>query len=313
MGVRECSVEALGVKYNMKSAIVIGASGYIGRNLIRQLICQEVHVLAVYRNSMPEEFFNSELIEPYKCEMDHLDVLIPCCSEKRYDTFYQLAWDGAKGAKRADYCIQMKNVIQTVRAADVARKIGCSKFITVGTISERLFEIPENRKCVAQNMVYAATKQYTHHLLSILCAESPLQIIWARLSNVFGGDDTSGNLISYTINHFKNDTIPEFGPCNNPYDFIHIDDVSSALYQIGYSETKHDEYFIGRCEGKTLQQYIKTIANIYRHPVRIGARTDDGLKFEPSWFDNTNLVEDFGFRFKYTFEEGIRADMNKGE
>lgn len=297
----------------VRSAIVTGSSGYIGRNLIRQLVCQGVHVLAVYRNSMPEEFFNSDLIEPYKCVMDNIDELISCCAGKHYDTFYQLAWDGAKGVKRSDYNIQIKNVINTVRAADAAKTLGCSKFITVGTISELLLELPENRRCVAQNMVYAASKQYTHNLLSILHKESPTQIIWARLSNVFGGDDESGNLISYTINHFNSNTIPEFGPCNNPYDFIHIDDVTMALYGIGFSETKHDEYFIGRCEGKTLQQYITTVANIYRHPVKIGARADDGLKYEPSWFDNTNLVDDIGFHFKYTFEEGIRAGMHIGD
>ncbi len=297
----------------MKKVIVTGASGFVGRNLIRQLIKEDVEVYAVVRNPAFKEFDGCSNVHLIFCELENIDKLSEDLSGIDFCAFYHLAWQGAKGAGRADYNAQILNAKYTCDAALVSKKLGCEKFITVGTITERLAENLSFDKVIGQNLMYGVTKDYTRKMLNILCAKEGIRYIWAELSNVFGGDDNSGNIISYTVGCFEKGETPAFGPCENMYDFIHIDDVSRALFEIGKKNTKENFYFIGRCENMLLKDYIQLLGDLYEKPVSIGARADDGLRYERCWFNNDGLVKELNFKFKYSFMEGVLFEKEKKE
>lgn len=296
----------------MKTVVVTGASGYIGRNLIKHLTSNGIFVYAVVRNRNFKLFDQNPFVSVLNYDAVQMSELTDVLKDKEIDAFYHLLWQGAKGAGRADYQSQILNAQYTSDALIVCHQINCKKFITVGTITEKLYEgkLPVN---TAQNSLYGITKTYTHKLIQVLSDKMDLDFIWARLSNVYGGDDDSGNLISYTIDSFKQNIIPEYGPCENPYDFVHIDDVCAALYLLGGSPNAKGDYFIGRCENKNLKDYILYLSEVYDCPVKIGSRDDDGLKYKQEWFDNSRLTEELNFKFKYTFAEGIKKEfINKG-
>lgn len=295
----------------MKTAIVTGASGFVGRNLIRQLVSQDIAVYALVRNPEMVSFELSENIHIIKCGLEEIGKLETILAGVNIDVFYHLAWQGAKGVGRADYVQQIQNAQYSCDAAIVASKLHCKKFIVVGTITERLADEALQEQSVAENLIYGLTKSYTHKLLNIVCTREQINFVWAELSNIYGGDDDSGNLISYTIRCFRKGITPSFGPCLNPYDFIHIDDVVGALYKLGVEKQSSGFYFIGRCENRTLKDYIEELGVIYGKNVDIGVRPDDGLRYREDWFDNSRLINELGYIFKFTFEQGIRADMEK--
>lgn len=296
----------------MKTAVVTGANGFVGRNLVKKLTEQGVFVYAVLRNREYSGFAGNSMVEPVYCEGAQLLQLPAMLAGKRANVFYHMLWQGAKGAGRADYNLQAENAKIACDALQVCAELGCDRMVMVGTITERLADKALAVKSTAQNLMYGLTKSYTHKLLNVLSAVKNVPLVWAQLSNIYGGDDDSGNLISYTIGNFGRGAVPAFGPCEDWYDFVHIDDVCAALYTLGAVENVEGEYFIGRCENKKLKDYILELSEIYNSPVNIGARPDDGLRYDKEWFDNSRLVEELGFHFQYTFEEGIRAEMKKG-
>ena len=213
----------------MKTAVVTGANGYVGRNLIRQLTREGVRVYAVLRNRDYTGFADQPLVEPIYCEGIQILQLRSQLAEKKVDVFYHMLWQGAKGAGRADYGLQTENAKMACDAMCLCAEIGCSKFVMVGTITERLADKALAVRSTAQNLMYGVTKSYTHKLLNVLSAVKNVPLVWAQLSNIYGGDDNSGNLISYTVSNFLQGTVPSFGPCEDWYDFVHIEDVCAAL------------------------------------------------------------------------------------
>lgn len=295
----------------MRSAVVTGATGFVGRNLIRKLLSKSIKVYALARNPDSSIWGEHENLHLIRCDLAQMGMLEKALAGVSVDVFYHLAWQGAKGPGRADYVLQTQNAQYACDAAVVASKLHSKKFVAVGTITERLADEILKEKSLAQNLMYGLTKSYTHKLLNIICAKEQMNFVWAELSNIYGGDDDSGNLISYAIDCFQRGVTPSFGTCINPYDFIHIDDVVGALYKLG-EEKSEGFYFVGRCEGRTLRDYIEEVGRIYGKAVGIGIRPDDGLRYQESWFDNSRLVNEMNYEFRYTFEQGIRADM-KGE
>lgn len=297
----------------MKTVVVTGASGFVGRNLVNYFVDKNIHVYAIVRNPDSDIFHGNSNVSVLKYDLSEADKIEKRLRGIRIDAFYHLAWQGARGSGRSEYLLQIENTKYACDMAVVASHLSVLKFIAVGTITERLADELLENKSTAQNLMYGLTKSYTHKLLNLVCAKEKINLIWAELSNIYGGDDDSGNLISYTIDCFKNNIMPTFGPCNNYYDFIHIDDVIRILYELGQNQEACGFYFVGRCENKILKEYIEEIGRLYAKEVAIGTRPDDGVCYKKEWFDNRRLTEELKYSFKYSFEEGIKKEMERGE
>ena len=289
----------------MERVIITGANGFIGRNFIRSLVNKGIEVYAIdmsHVNSSLSQLNNVHLIEK---TLDELSLLKDELENLNFDAFYHFAWAGTTGAARADYLLQSKNAIYTCDAAILSKELGCKKFITTGTITEKVAENILVNKYQSENLIYGLAKLYTHNLLDIVCNKNDINYVWAKLSNIYGGDNTNGNLISYTMKEFSGGHKPSYGPCLQPYNFTYIDDVIEALYVIGEKENTKHEYLISNGECRTLKDYLEELANLYKKEISIGERPDDGVRYYASWFEDSSLKDDFDFRAKYSFTEGI--------
>lgn len=287
----------------MEKVIVTGANGFIGRNLIHFFNNKGIKVYAVdisHENSCLKKLKYVQLVE---CGLDEImNLELP---EDNFDVFYHFAWAGTTGAERADYTLQSQNAIYTCNAALLSKKLNCKKFITTGTITEKVAERILTNNYISENLIYGLAKLYTHNLLDIICNKNNIDYIWAKLSNIYGGDNTNGNLISYTLKEFDEGRTPSYGPCLQPYNFTYIRDVIQALYFLGNNNTKLNEYFISNGECMILKDYLEMLGKIFEKSLLIGARGDDGVRYDKEWFYNDSLKEE-GFECQYSFIEGIK-------
>lgn len=289
----------------MERVIVTGANGFIGRNFIKFLSTKSIEVYAVditHENSSLCNLDNVHLIE---CSLEELHTLKYKLPENKYDAFYHFAWAGVTKEARTDYIMQTNNARYTCDAAVLSRTLNCKKFIATGTITEKVAESILTNHYTSQNLIYGLSKLYTHNLLDIVCRRNNINYVWARLSNIYGGDNTNGNLISYTLNEFNEGRVPEYGPSQQPYNFTYIDDVIEALYLLGNNMTVYNEYFIGNGECMKLKDYLKLIAEYFNKTVAIGKREDDGVKYDEEWFNIASLTKE-GFSPSYSFIEGLK-------
>lgn len=291
----------------MERVIVTGASGFIGRNFIKFLSQKNIEIYAIDRNESLDLFENYPNVYVICNELANISELEQLIPKKEYDAFYHFAWSGTTGGARADYALQSVNAVYTCDAARVFAKLndGRGKFITTGTITEKVAENILTKHYQSENLMYGLAKLYTHNLLDIVCHKENLQYVWAKLSNIYGGDNVNGNLISYTMKEIKAGNTPSYGPCEQPYNFTHIDDVLEALYLLGNTPTEQSEYFISNGECRKLKEYLQEVAEVCDAKVGIGLRADDGVRYNEEWFDNAALCS-LGYQPKYTFSEGLR-------
>lgn len=292
----------------MKSVLVTGANGFIGRHFIKYLAGKGVRVYAVdisHDNTVLRDMPGVKLIQAGLDEMEMLEQYVD--DQWRPEVFYHFAWAGTTGIRRTDYSLQLENVKHVCDAAKISKKLMCRRFIAPGTITEKVVPYAVEHHCVSQGLTYAIAKETASHLLETVCKTESIDYIWVRLSNIFGGDNTNGNLISYTLDEFRKGNVPSYGPCLQPYNFTYIDDVVEALYLLGEYEGKHENtYFLSNGEKRILKDYLMEVADTFQKPVDIGKRPDDGIRYNEEWFDDVGIQKDFGFIPGYMFSDAIK-------
>ena len=299
----------------MEKYIVTGASGFIGKSLIKKLAeDKEKQIFAVVRNEQSDvsQISKFENVKIFYCALDNIEEVEAMFKGEKIKAFIHLAWEGSTGAKRADADIQMKDAICAVKAYEVAEKLGCEKFMCAGTISERVLDQLEELESVSQNMVYALAKQTTYNLLNVKSKTFKTKLVWMQFSNVFGPGNTSGNLISYTVKEINEGRVPEFGSGMQPYNFIYIDDLINAILCLTDGKLRKQKYFLGSGEVRKLKDYLLAIPKALGKDVAlgIGKRADDGIYYKEEWFDISDLKEDTDYESKVSFEEGIIRNFN---
>ncbi|HDX9638871.1 TPA: NAD-dependent epimerase/dehydratase family protein [Bacillus mobilis] len=299
----------------MKKAIVTGANGFIGSWLIKELVKNEVEVIAVVRN----ENSNVELIakeaKVVYCDLDSISNLVNIISDRDIDVFYHLAWAGTGGKDRADYQLQLLNSKYACDAAVVAKELNCKKFICTGTITEKIAEDILNIEVKAENTIYGISKHTTHCLLEVLCEKLEIEYVWARLSNIYGGSNTTGNIISYMLNELGKGNKPSFSKAEQPYDLMYVIDAVRALYLLGEKKTNENCYFIGSGSPRILKEYLLAVEEIFGNNAEIGLgeKPEDGLKYYYDWFDTTPLQRDTNFKALNSFEENIKKTIEENK
>lgn len=286
-------------------AIVTGANGFIGSNLINKLIENNIEVTAIDFSFNPSKLKEDKLIKKLEISIDKLtlDML-----DGEYDLFFHFAWKGVNGTDKGNINIQLQNIMMTIYCADIAKKVNCKKFLCSGTIAERNIESLHNLNKTGAGMFYGASKYSTHIMLETYCKNIGLDFVWMQFSNIFGPSNKTGNLVSYTLSQILNDKEATFGPANQPYDFIYVNDLINAVYLLGIKKTKNNFYFIGSGTPRLLKEYLFEIGKITgkENLIKIGVREDDGIVYNYNMFDISNLKNDIGDYISMPFEEAIR-------
>lgn len=267
----------------MLKVVVTGAAGCIGSGLVPALRDAGCEVAEVC------------------CERDAAAV-------SGADVFVNLAWNGSRGPARADYALQLGMVKTALDYYNLARELGCRRFICPGTVGELMAELPECRGIRAQNFVYINAKNALHRLLVALEKPDECRVTWTRLGNLYGPGDT-GNLLNWTLGKVLAGEEAAFGPALQPYDFITVRDCVRALVALVLApDLARDTYYIGSGAPRPLGEFLRTAGRLAGREdlIAIGKRPDDGTRYRAEWFDIAGLAADTGFRPETSFEDGIR-------
>ena len=293
----------------MKKAIVTGANGFVGYWLVRELQRHDVRVTAVIKDeneniSMFREF---PAVDVVYCDLSEFRSLPDRILDRDYDVMYHLAWVSAGGNGRADYSVQLDNVKYACDAVGAAAAIGCRRILFAGTVTERIAGNILNLSAKAVNNIYGVCKHMTHCLVDIESRRQGIDYVWMQFSNLFGPYSINGNIVGYTIKELLSGRDAGFGPADQPYDLLYIEDLAYAAYLLGDRQTTRNVYYVGSGNIRILSDYLKEIGRIMgaEERIRIGARPDDGTRYLAEWFDISPLIADTGYRTRFSFEEGV--------
>lgn len=293
----------------MKNVIVTGGNGFIGSSLIKKLVANGIKVVAVDITFQGERLPESELITKIESCVDA--SLVEELPVEEYDAFYHLAWKGVNGADKANPSVQLANIQMAIDCADICKKLNVKKFLCAGTVAENAtFSLPNLEK-TSGGMMYGVAKHACRLILEDYCKNIGLQFVWMQFSNIYGVGNKTGNLVSYTLGELMTGNEATFGPALQPYDFIYVDDLIEAVYQLGEKETNKAFYYIGSGSPRQLKEYLLRIGELagYADKIGIGIRPDDGIKYSMNMFCNDDLVDAVGEYVSTDFDNGINKTI----
>lgn len=293
----------------MKRVIVTGANGFVGSAVIRELIKNDVEVLALC-HKIPEKKIISDLITYKEFELSKIEELKDIVINDYYDTFYHFAWEGSAGSDRGNAKLQLQNVQWTIDALNFAKSIGCKRFVCAGSI----IEYETMRACYTDGnkpglgYIYGSAKMSAHSMSMSIAANIGIDLIWAEITNAYGVGEISSRLINTTIKKIINKENPQFTSGTQNYDFVYIDDVARAFYLIGKNGKPFHSYLIGSGNAKPLKEFLLEMKESIAKDVDFifGDVPFTGVNLDLSVFDTKKTELDTGFKAEISFAEGVK-------
>lgn len=291
----------------MKTAIVTGASGFIGGAFCKYLLQQGYRVYGVFRDvSRLNELITAGLI-PIEAGFEqyaNLSAQIPAA-----DIFYHFAWDSPSGPKTADYAVQLANSKAACDALVQAVQIGCKKFVLAGTVAEvEILEHLDKNVCMPRGAcIYAAAKLAAEMMCKTLSAQHGIEFNCGLFANIMGPGDRSRRSTNSILNQMIHGQAPKLVKGDGLNDWLYIKDAVRLIEAMGKHGINQKTYYIGHIDLWPLRKIITRARDEIAPGLELtfGALPDAFLT-DYSYISTTALYEDTGCKAEYDFAKAVQ-------
>lgn len=302
----------------MKSVIVSGANGFIGKKLVNALLEREYHVVALDIR-FDDLLTNDErvtCVNVLNKEVFELKREIPA---DEYMCFFHLAWAGTSGPARADYEVQLNNVKLTCDYIKLCGEVDCKRVVYASSINEmETYEYLQSDNIDPSGGYIYGTGKLAAHLMGETVANlSGIEFIPVIITNIYGVGEKSARMIYTSINKLVHKEHCSFTAGYQTYDFIYITDAINAIIAVAEKGKAFNRYYIGSGEPKSLRDFLLEMRDIVDPEAQIGLGDIPfkGVDISYDQFDLKKVERDTGYKNEVPFAEGIRmtAEYIRGE
>lgn len=297
----------------MKKAIVTGATGFIGKFVVRELLSKGVQVLAVVRPISPQKGSVPEGTKVVECELKEFGQLPELISDRDIDAVFHTAWQGVSDSDACNQSVQIQNLVSTLDLIDAMHEMGIKTIVGCGSIheAEALVEMSEDKVVNNLRLFYKSAKTSAHWMGKARAGNYGIRFFWP-LINTYGGEEQSARLVNTIIRKIYMNESPDLSAGRQYYDFVYVSDVAHALYLIAEKGVDGTNYTIGSGDAKPLREFLEIVGKVANEingsdiPLGFGKITSNVINLPIEIFDLEKLKRDTGFEPKVSFEEGIR-------
>ena len=264
----------------MKIAIVTGAFGFAGANLVEHLLSKNIKVYAVGRmkasventatvdrsagrthNDRFEGISEDKLVKVF-LEMEEYDRLPEFVPEKA-DFFFHVAWGGG----REDFDAQMKNVEGSLKALEAAAKINPDiRFVGIGSQAE--YGVKSDFDLITEDMeldpfsAYGSCKAAAYYLLRNRANALGVDFIWGRIFSLIGKYEAPGRMIPDLIAKLRIGEKAQLSSCEQYWDYLDAADAAAAMLALAERGRAGEAYNIANGNFKPLKEFVLQTAEI---------------------------------------------------
>lgn len=294
--------------------LVTGAAGFIGAAVAERLLAGGHTVVTIdnlstgYMERIPPGavFIQGDVAD--KKALSQMD-------NETFDAIIHIAGQssGEISFENPVYDLQT-NTQSTLLLLDLARRIGCKKFIYASTMSVYGDHQPPQCKENAENLpksFYAVGKIASEHYMRIYAEQFGIACTALRLFNTYGIGQNLRNLkqgmasiyLAMAINDHR---IVVKGSKDRFRDFVYIDDVVEAIVKSLDRMENYDVFNV--CTGKatTVETVVKTICDFLPYEVQVEyTEGTPGDQFG-IFGDNEKIQRAMGWSPKVEFRDGMK-------
>jgi UDP-glucose 4-epimerase len=293
---------------------VTGATGFVGAEVVRQLVSDGRDVAILMRTSSDARRIEDLLS---RCnviygDLENIEAIRNVLTDFSPEAVIHLGWNGVKGVDR-NSPEQVDNIISSINLYKLTGQIGCRYFVGLGSQAEygplagRIYENAPAHPTTC----YGAAKLATGLVLDRSSVAIDRPFAWLRLFSSYGPDDDPSWLIPYLIKTLLAGEKPSLTKAEQIWDYVHVKDVAAGIIASVDAEIC-GVFNIGSGEGRPLYDIISMIRDAVNPSLPLGFgevayRPDQVMHLEA---DITALSLATGWRPAIPLELGIADTVN---
>lgn len=245
--------------------LITGASGFIGRHLLKGLQSSNIDVVLVGRNN-PAGYLG-DFIKADLLELRDFSNLI---SKANASHLIHLAWYAEHGSYWTS-SLNFRWIESTVKLVEAFCEAGGQHIVAAGTCAEYDWSYGyciEEKTPLIPATLYGTAKDVTRRLLMSLCVVYKVTCSWGRIFMPYGPGEDRRRLIPALNNVFSLNQPPFAVGSSSFRDLLHVEDVAAAFVKLLVSGV-HGEFNISSGTPTQISEVIKLLANAQNQDPRI--------------------------------------------
>jgi nucleoside-diphosphate-sugar epimerase len=293
-------------------ALVTGAGGFVGANLVRHLLARGDDPVAILRPG-PQSWRLEDIAADARiefvdltCAQDVLDLV----REVRPEVIFNLAAHGAYSWQTdLDEMIAV-NVRATERLLEAARRVE-ARLVQAGSSSEYGFSDRATTELdrVKPNSHYAITKMAATQLCSLAATQHGQHAVTLRLYSVYGPWEEPGRLMPTLVERALDGTYPPLVAPETARDFVWIEDVCDAFVRAATTDLLDPGAVLNVASGAqtTLRALVDSVRSLFEIDTDPVWGTMPGRSWDTSiWIGDPTLAgKAIGWRAVTSLSDGI--------
>lgn len=299
-----------------KKVLITGGTGFIGRNVVDELISRgwEVHSL-VFPPFAPEK----EGLIQYEMNLMDTEAVNKFLKEHNFENLIHLAW--YVGPKCHVHDLNLDWTLATLNLLKNFKENGGKRFAGAGTISEYEYKygyLLEDETPTSPKTLYGESKNSIYKIASVYCKQNGIEFKWPRIFNLYGPAEKSQRLMPSVINSCLKGEDVKVSDCLKFQDYLHVKDTACGIVDVFESDI---EGAVNICSGKPVQlrAIVEKIAELTNFKGKILWGAIPAAFGDEVVVGNNEKLKSIGWSQKYSLEEGLKETIdwwkehNKGE
>lgn len=222
----------------MATALVTGAGGFVGVNLVRRLLADGHRVTACVRpGGTPWRLAELPHLRLLPVDLADPVTVRRAVGAEQPDWIFHLAAHGAYSWQRDLEAMVDVNVRCTGALLDGIRAGDAGMLVHAGSSSEygaKDHPASETER-LDPNSSYAVTKAAATHLCTHAARDEGLPVVTLRLYSVYGPWEEPGRLMPTLVTRARRGELPNLVDARTARDFVYVDDVADAFVRAAAS------------------------------------------------------------------------------
>lgn len=250
--------------------LISGGSGFLGSNIIQNLLNHEHKIMALKREStvIPPVLKNNTAVIWSDI---HQNSIYKQVRDFQPEVLIHAAWNGVASNDRNQWPGQLQNIDYTLRVLELAQQGGIKKVIALGSQAEygQYSEIIKETAPANPNSAYGCVKASVSKLIETYCSLHGIEWYWLRIFSIFGEGQASNWLIPSVIKNMLDPNLHamDFTPGEQEYAYLHVKDFAEAVNTVAECQSNQSGIYN---MSSTLAISLKKLISLIRDKVAPG-------------------------------------------
>ncbi len=295
-------------KINQTNILITGGTGFLGRNLIRDLTLRNINATVLTRDGNTVDFGSGKSgVNLIRCDLLDIQTTRKIIERLEPRTIIHLA-----GSTFQADVLEKINYEATVRLIDTASAVGVGRFIMIGTADEYGFQISPQRETMAAMPVsaYAVSKNKAVEYALERHRSDAFPVVVLRPFTIYGIGQPPKMFISQAVRCAVEGLPFEMSEGLQKRDALFVTDFVNAIIKTLTVENIEGEIFnVGSGSSVKLRDLAKKIWRIVgadEKLLKIGARPTNNNELHNTEADITKISEILGWKPQVSLDEGLK-------